>query len=58
MTRDPDYAYVCHECTAFFRARDDLSRHKSETGHNASGTLKIDAAIKIGDKDFLLMTLP
>jgi hypothetical protein len=52
------YAYVCHECTAIFYTDSGLSQHKVETGHTASGNLKIDGSFKLGEKDFLLMTLP
>jgi hypothetical protein len=52
-----DTAYLCHDCLAVFLFKSDVENHAEETGHKSAATLKVDALVKLGDRDFLLFEL-
>lgn len=57
MADRTDLAYLCHECLALFLFKSDFEDHANETGHKGAATVKIDARVKLGDKDFFLFEL-
>lgn len=57
MTERNDDTYLCHDCLAVFLFKSDVEHHAEETGHRNTATLKVDAMVKLGDKDFLLFEL-
>ena len=58
MTGGLEYAFVCHECATVFSEEVDLAVHNTETVHRATGTLKIEGTMNLGDRKYLFMTLP
>ena len=54
---DSGEAYVCHECLAIFLFKSDFEGHSEDTGHRNAAKIKVDAAVRLGDRDFLLFEL-
>jgi hypothetical protein len=52
-----DDAYVCHDCLAVFLFDSDFALHSAETGHKNMARVGIDAAVKLGEKNYLLFEL-
>lgn len=53
-----DVVYICHECLELFLFKSDCDDHKKETGHRTIANLKIEARVKLDDRDIFLLVLP
>jgi hypothetical protein len=52
-----DDVHVCHNWLAVFFFKGDFAGHSKETGHKNMATVKIDAAVRVGKKNYLLFEL-